>query len=91
MAVVAVYCPRCCPVCAAKPSPAPVTPLAGEKPAEGATQQKDDGWGAMLLVRMAHELLTPFSGEVQCNDDFRDVFHAKFARTLYWGGFSTFL
>jgi hypothetical protein len=45
----------------------------------------------MLLVRTAHELLTPFSREVQRHDDFRDVFHAKFARNLYRGGFSTFL
>jgi hypothetical protein len=45
------YCPRCCPVCAAKPAPAPATPLAKDVAAEGTTQWKDEGWGPFRDAR----------------------------------------
>ncbi len=39
------FCPRCCPVCAAKAAPAAATPPESSVTEQGATQWKDGGWG----------------------------------------------
>jgi hypothetical protein len=39
------FCPRCCPVCAAKLASAGVTPREADPPTQGAAEQKEGRWG----------------------------------------------